>query len=74
MTTLADEIQAIAAAGEPFDRDRARAAFASLRAALSAGDVRAAEPDGSLLANRPADREDQLLDAVDREGDDVAFA
>ena len=29
-------------------------------------------PDGSLLANRPADREDELLAVVDREGDDVA--
>ena len=34
--------------------------------------LRPAEPDGSLLANRPADREAELLDAVDREGDDRA--
>jgi integrase len=33
--------------------------------------LRPAEPDGSLLANRPADREDELLAAVDREGDDA---
>jgi integrase len=31
--------------------------------------LRPAEPDGSLLANRPADREDELLAVVDREGD-----
>jgi integrase len=36
--------------------------------------LRPAEPDGSLLANRPADREDELLAAVDREGDDDAVA
>jgi integrase len=34
--------------------------------------LRPANPDGSLLANRPADREDELLAAVDREGDEVA--
>jgi integrase len=33
--------------------------------------LRPAEPDGSLLANRPADREDELLAADDREGDDA---
>lgn len=33
--------------------------------------LRPAEPDGSLLANRPAEREDELLAAVDREGDDA---
>lgn len=32
--------------------------------------LRPAEPDGSLLANRPADREEELLAAVDRESDD----
>lgn len=36
--------------------------------------LRPAEPDGSLLAKRPADREDELLAAVDREGDDDAVA
>lgn len=36
--------------------------------------LRPAEPDGSLLANRPADREDELLAAVDRESDDDAVA
>jgi integrase len=36
--------------------------------------LRPAEPDGSLLANRPADREAELLAAVDREGDDDAVA
>ena len=36
--------------------------------------LRPAEPDGSLLATRPADREDELLAAVDREGDDDAVA
>lgn len=33
--------------------------------------LRPAKPDGALLARRPADREDQLLAAVDRESDDV---
>jgi integrase len=36
--------------------------------------LRPAEPDGSLLANRPADREDELLAAVDRESEDDAVA
>ncbi len=36
--------------------------------------LRPAEPDGSLLANRPADREAELLAAVDREGDVDAVA
>lgn len=36
--------------------------------------LRPAEPDGSLLVNRPADREDELLAAVDRETDDDAVA
>ena len=35
---------------------------------------RPTSPDGSLLANRQADREDELLAAVDREGDDDAVA
>lgn len=36
--------------------------------------LRPAEPDGALLAKGPADREDELLAAVDREGDDDAVA
>jgi len=45
IATLATEIEALAGAGEAADRSRARDAFARLRAALSAGEVRAAEPD-----------------------------
>jgi 2,3,4,5-tetrahydropyridine-2-carboxylate N-succinyltransferase len=45
MTTLASEIQSLAAAGAGADRGAARDVFARLRAALSAGEVRAAEPD-----------------------------
>jgi 2,3,4,5-tetrahydropyridine-2-carboxylate N-succinyltransferase len=47
MPDLAGEIEAIAGAGPAADRARARDAFARLRAALSAGEVRAAEPDSS---------------------------
>ena len=36
--------------------------------------LRPVDPDGSLLANRPADREEELLAAVDREADDHAVA
>jgi integrase len=36
--------------------------------------LRPAEPDGSLLANPPVDREDELLAAVDREDEDDAVA
>jgi integrase len=36
--------------------------------------LRPAEPDGSLLAHGPADREAELLAAVEREGDDDAVA
>jgi integrase len=36
--------------------------------------LRPAEPDGSLLAHRPVDREEELLAVVDREGDDDAVA
>src|SRR5437762_13331877 len=43
--SLESEINALAAAGAAADRDAARAAFARLRAALSSGAVRAAEPD-----------------------------
>jgi 2,3,4,5-tetrahydropyridine-2,6-dicarboxylate N-succinyltransferase len=47
MTNLPDEIAALAAAGPGADRNAARDAFARLRATLSAGTVRAAEPDAS---------------------------
>ena len=47
MTTLADEIGSLVAAGKDADRAAARDAFARLRAALSAGEVRAAEPDAA---------------------------
>ena len=45
--SLRDDITALVAAGASIDRDAARAAFAQLREALSAGTVRAAEPDPS---------------------------
>jgi 2,3,4,5-tetrahydropyridine-2-carboxylate N-succinyltransferase len=45
--TLAEEIEALAAAGPNADRTSARDAFARLRAQLSAGEIRAAEPDAS---------------------------
>ena len=45
--TLAADIEALAAAGAAANRDAAREAFARLRAQLSAGEVRAAEPDPS---------------------------
>src|SRR5882724_13464800 len=44
---LETDITTLAAAGQSADRDAARAAFARLREALSAGTVRAAEPDAS---------------------------
>ena len=47
MSALATDIGALVAAGVDADRAEARAAFAELRAALSAGSVRAAEPDPS---------------------------
>jgi 2,3,4,5-tetrahydropyridine-2-carboxylate N-succinyltransferase len=43
--SLEDEITALASAGTAADRSAARSAFARLRDALSAGDVRAADPD-----------------------------
>src|SRR5580704_18226139 len=46
-TSLGDEVLALAAAVTSADRQSARAAFARLRDALSAGTVRAAEPDPS---------------------------
>ena len=45
MISLAEEIAALVSAGAAADRDAAREVFARLRAALSAGEVRAAEPD-----------------------------
>jgi 2,3,4,5-tetrahydropyridine-2-carboxylate N-succinyltransferase len=42
---LADEVASLAAAGADADRARARQVFAELRAALSCGEARAAEPD-----------------------------
>src|SRR5436190_2104744 len=47
MPDLQATIEALAAAGASADRDASRAAFARLRDALSAGEVRAAEPDPS---------------------------
>jgi len=47
VTDLASEISALFEAGASADRDQARDAFSRLRAALSAGTVRAAEPDPS---------------------------
>ena len=44
---LESEITALFAAGAAADREQARDVFARLRAALSAGEVRAAEPDAS---------------------------
>jgi 2,3,4,5-tetrahydropyridine-2,6-dicarboxylate N-succinyltransferase len=75
--TLEAEIEALAAAGDHVDRPRAREAFTRLRAALSAGDVRAAEPDprapagwrvnawvkrGILLGFRTGDTVDASMD------------
>ncbi len=48
--SLQDEIAALVAAGAGADRTAARDVFARLRAALSAGTVRAAEPDASTPA------------------------
>jgi 2,3,4,5-tetrahydropyridine-2-carboxylate N-succinyltransferase len=52
MTTasLEAEIEALAGAGDRVDRAQAREAFARLRAALSTGEVRAAEPDASAFS------------------------
>jgi 2,3,4,5-tetrahydropyridine-2-carboxylate N-succinyltransferase len=44
---LADDIASLAAAGAGADRARAREVFEELRAALSRGDARAAEPDAT---------------------------
>jgi 2,3,4,5-tetrahydropyridine-2-carboxylate N-succinyltransferase len=45
--SLQADIESLVAAGTSADRDRARRAFAQLREALTAGIVRAAEPDAS---------------------------
>jgi len=50
MSTLAGDIEALIAAGAGADRAAAKAAFTELRAALSSGEVRAAEPDPSSAA------------------------
>ena len=47
MSSLETEIAQLVGAGASVDRAAARDAFTRLRAALSAGDVRAAEPDAS---------------------------
>jgi 2,3,4,5-tetrahydropyridine-2-carboxylate N-succinyltransferase len=47
VSTLQSEIAELIAAGANADRDRARGVFTRLRAALAAGEVRAAEPDTS---------------------------
>ena len=47
MMDLRNDIERLVAAGAAADREAARAAFARLREALSAGTVRAAEPDAS---------------------------
>src|SRR5438552_4711796 len=44
---LEDDIKSLVAAGAGADRHVAREVFAQLRAALSAGEVRAAQPDAS---------------------------
>lgn len=49
MMTLAEEIGALASADQP-DLERARAAFADLRAVLGEGRVRAAEPDAAAAS------------------------
>jgi 2,3,4,5-tetrahydropyridine-2-carboxylate N-succinyltransferase len=48
IATLAGEVEALVAAGAGANRDAARAVFARLRKTLSSGEVRAAEPDGSM--------------------------
>src|SRR5215212_6824462 len=50
MTDLAADITALFADGAAADRERARDAFVRLRAALSAGEARAAEPDASTAS------------------------
>jgi 2,3,4,5-tetrahydropyridine-2,6-dicarboxylate N-succinyltransferase len=50
LTTLSSEIGDLFAAGAAADRERARDVFLRLREALSAGEVRAAEPDASTAS------------------------
>ena len=50
MNELATEIETLFAAGTAADPEQARAAFGRLRAALSAGQARAAEPDRSAAS------------------------
>jgi len=45
MSPLSDQVTALFSAGDSADREEARAAFVQLRGELSAGRVRAAEPD-----------------------------
>src|SRR5256714_12875263 len=45
--SLRDQVIALVDAGASADKEAARAMFVDLRAALSAGEVRAAEPDAS---------------------------
>ena len=47
---LESDVKELVAAGGAADRDRARAVFAELRDALSAGRVRAAQPDPAHAA------------------------
>jgi 2,3,4,5-tetrahydropyridine-2-carboxylate N-succinyltransferase len=49
-SALADDIASLVAAGTAADRGRAREVFTRLRAALSSGEARAAEPDASAPA------------------------
>jgi 2,3,4,5-tetrahydropyridine-2-carboxylate N-succinyltransferase len=49
-TALAEEVASLVAAGPAAEREQARDLFARLRAALSSGAVRAAEPDASSPA------------------------
>jgi 2,3,4,5-tetrahydropyridine-2,6-dicarboxylate N-succinyltransferase len=50
MSTLSEEITTLYGLGDQADREAARDAFGRLRAQLSAGEVRAAEPDSSTPA------------------------
>jgi 2,3,4,5-tetrahydropyridine-2-carboxylate N-succinyltransferase len=50
LAQLASEIEALFAGAASADREQARAVFVRLRAALSAGEARAAEPDDSAPA------------------------
>ena len=47
MTALADDVASLVAAGPAADRELAREMFTRLRAALSTGEARAAEPDAA---------------------------